>query len=68
MDFITATTTFTVSRYGLLQYVPSSAKTVYALTDKALDLINFFSQLLTVSFGILFGLVVLMIVLLIFKS
>lgn len=66
MDFITATTTFTVSRFGL-QFVPSSAKTVYALTDKALDLINFFSQLLTVSFGILFGLVVLMIVLLIFK-
>ena len=67
MDFIIATTTFTVSRYGL-QYVPSSAKTIYTLTDKALDLINLFSQLLTVSFGILFGLAVLMNVLLIFKS
>jgi len=67
MDFITATTTFTVSRFGL-QFVPSSAHTTFALTDKALDLINFFSQLLTVSFGILFGLVVIMILLIIFSS
>lgn len=39
-----------------------------SLTNDALDLINFFSQLLTVSFGILFGLLTLIILILIFKS
>jgi len=43
-------------------------KKALILTDDALDLINFFSQLLTVSFAILFGLLVLIILLIIFKS
>ena len=46
----------------------TSAETTYALTDNALDLINFFSQLITVSFAFLFGLLVLIILLIIFKS
>ena len=46
----------------------TTASTTYALTDNALDLINFFSQLLTVSFAVLFGLLVLIILLIIFKS
>ena len=41
---------------------------IYTLTDEALDLINFFSQLHTVSFAVLFGLLVLIILLIIFKS
>jgi hypothetical protein len=46
----------------------TTATTTYALTDEALDLINFFSQLLTVSFAILFGLLSLIILIIIFKS
>lgn len=38
------------------------------LTDEALDLINFFSQLLTVSFAILSGLISILIVVIIFKK
>ncbi|MFH1292204.1 MAG: hypothetical protein ABIH87_03330 [bacterium] len=45
----------------------TTASTTYALTSEALDLINFFSQLITVSFGLLFGLLTVVIVLLIFK-
>jgi len=41
---------------------------VFYLTNNALDLINFFSQLLTVSFAILFGLLLILILVLIFKS
>jgi len=67
MDFITATTTYVIAHQGN-SYYATSAISVFALTDKALDLINFFSQLLTVSFGILFGLVVIMILLIIFSS
>lgn len=44
-----------------------TASTTYALTPEALDLINFFSQLITASFGILFGLLTIVIVLIIFK-
>ena len=46
----------------------TTASTTLALTDNALDLINFFSQLFTVSFAVIFGLLVIIIVLLIFKS
>lgn len=46
----------------------TTASTTYALTDKALDMINFFSQLLTVSFAVVIGLLVIVILLLIFKS
>jgi len=46
----------------------TTASTTLALTDNALDLINFFSQLFTVSFAVIFGLLVVIIVLLIFKS
>lgn len=46
----------------------TTATTTYALTDEALDLINFFSQLLTGSFAILFGLLALIILIIIFKS
>lgn len=45
----------------------TTASTTYALTDEALDLINFFSQLFTVSFGLLFGLLVIVILLIIYK-
>ena len=38
------------------------------LTDEALDLINFFSQLFTVCFAILFGLISILIILIIFKK
>jgi len=46
----------------------TTGSTTLAFTDEALDLINFFSQLLTVSFAVLFGLLVLIILLIIFKS
>lgn len=46
----------------------TTASTTFALTDQALDMINFFSQLLTASFAIVFGLLVVVILLLIFKS
>jgi len=46
----------------------TTASTTLALTDNALDLINFFSQLFTVSFALVIGLLVFIIVLLIFKS
>ena len=41
---------------------------VFYLTNKALNLINFFSQQLTVSFAILFGLLMILILVIIFKS
>lgn len=66
MDFLTATTTYTQICQG--NFCAQTANTATALTDKALDLINFFSQLLTVSFAVLFGLAVIIILLLIFKS
>jgi len=46
----------------------SVTTTTMTLTDDALDLINFFSQLFTVSFGVIFGLVTVIILLLIFKA
>lgn len=46
----------------------TTASTTYALTDEALNLINFFSQLLTVSFGVVFGLLTVIILLVIYKS
>lgn len=46
----------------------TTATTTYSLTDQALNLINFFSQLLTVSFGLLFGLLTVIILLVIFKT
>ena len=66
MEFLTATTTYTQICQG--NFCAQSANTVTALTDKALDLINFFSQLFTASFAIGFGLLVIIILLLIFKS
>lgn len=39
----------------------------YSLTPRALDLINFFSQLFTVSFALISGLLVVVIVLIIYK-
>lgn len=42
--------------------------TTLSLTDSALDLINFFSQLFTVSFAVVFGLLTVIILLLIFKT
>jgi len=44
-----------------------ATSTVYVLTDQALDLINFFSQLLTVGFGVVLGFMAVMILLIIFK-
>lgn len=67
MDFMIATTTYTYRGQGS-NSVATAAKTVYALTDKTLDLINFFSQFLTVAVGVIIGLLVFMILLLIFKS
>lgn len=46
----------------------TASGTTYTLTPQALNLINFFSQFITVSFGILFGLITVIIVLIIFKS
>lgn len=43
-------------------------KGIYTLTDQALDLINFFSQLQTVSIALISGLLVIIILLIIFKS
>lgn len=40
----------------------------FVLTDEALDLINYFSQLFTVSFAILFGLLSMLIIIIIFKK
>ncbi len=42
--------------------------TTMSLTDDALDLINFFSQLFTVSFALVLGLLTVIILLLIFKT
>lgn len=42
--------------------------TTMRLTQTALDLINFFSQLFVVSFALVFGLLTVIILLLIFKS
>lgn len=67
MDFLTATTTYIISGNGNNR-IATAANTALALTDKALDLINFFSQLFTVSLGIVFGLLAVIILLLIFKS
>jgi len=49
-------------------FLVENPKGIYYLTDSALDLINFFSQMLTVSFAILFGLLAITILLIIFKS
>ena len=67
MQIATATTTYEIIRHGS-QYVAESSATVYSLTNQALDLINFFSQLLTVSFGIIFGLLIFAVLIIIFKS
>jgi len=67
MEFLTATTTYEVIKIGK-DYVMQSAVTIYSLTDRALDLINFFSQLTTVSFGILFGILIFAVIIIIFKS
>ena len=40
----------------------------YELSNEALDLINFFSQLYAVSFAILFGLLIILILVIIFKD
>lgn len=66
MDFMIATTTYTSVCQG--NYCAQTANTATALTDKALDLINFFSQFFTVSVSIIVGLLVFMILLVIFKS
>lgn len=66
MDFLIATTTYVYNNQGKNALV-ESAHTVLALTDKALDLINFFSQFLTLSFGIVFGLLAVIILLLIYR-
>lgn len=42
--------------------------TTMALTDDALDLINFFSQLLTVSVALVLGLLTVIVLILIFSS
>lgn len=42
--------------------------TTLALTDEALDMINFFAQLLTVSVALVLGLLTVMVLLLIFSS
>lgn len=51
-----------------MRFIVERSDGVYFLTNKALNLLNFYSQLLTVSFAILFGLLVLLIILTIFKS
>lgn len=67
MEFLTATTTYVSRKIGN-RYITELATTDISLTDQALDLINFFSQLTTVSFGILFGLIVLAVIIIIFKT
>lgn len=42
--------------------------TTLSLTDDALDLVNFFSQFATVSFGMVFALLTVIILLLIYKT
>lgn len=51
-----------------MRFLVEQSEGVFRLTNKALDLINFFSQLFTVSFAILFGLLTIIILILIFKS
>lgn len=46
----------------------TGSSTTYALTDEALDLINFISQLFTVTYALMFGLLAFLIVIVIFKS
>ncbi len=45
-----------------------TTKTGYVLADQAMDLINFFAQLFTVSFAFISGLLVVIIILIIYKS
>lgn len=51
-----------------MRFLVENPDGVFSLTNQALNLINFFSQLLTVSFAILFGLLATLILILIFKS
>lgn len=44
-----------------------ASTTTYRLTEEALDLINFFSQLITLGFAISVGLLTVIILLIIFK-
>ena len=50
-----------------MNFLISSDDIIYKLTPRALDLINFFVQFLTAGFAILFGLLILLIILIIFK-
>ncbi len=45
-----------------------ASTTTYRLTGEALDLINFFSQLITLGFAVSFGLLAVIILIIIFKS
>ena len=51
-----------------MKFLVERQEGVFYLTNKALNLLNFFSQQLTVSFAILFGLLTIIILLIIFKS
>jgi hypothetical protein len=51
-----------------MRFLVEDPEGVFSLTNKALNLLNFFSQQLTVSFAILFGLLAIIILLIIFKS
>lgn len=66
MEFLTATTTYTIAHQGA-SYYATSAGTLLLFTEKGMNLINFFVQFFTVSFGLIFGLLAVVILLLIFK-
>lgn len=51
-----------------MRFLVERSEGVFFLTPKAMDLLNFFTQLFTVSFAILFGLLTLLIILILFKS
>ena len=46
----------------------TGSSTTYALTDEALDLMNSIAQLLTVTYAVMFALLVFLILIVIFKS
>ncbi len=50
-----------------MDFFDADKKMNLALTDSAMDLINFFVQFFTISFAILFGLIILLILVTIFK-
>lgn len=51
-----------------MRFLVEQEEGAFYLTNKALNLINFYSQFFTVMFAILFGLIAILILIIIFKA